>query len=72
MAQKSDYARPLRQIETFRSFEEGLKLDKSARGQIKKKKKKLKARGFDRVLVIISGWPHLGYDRQHPVSLPPP
>ena len=32
----------------------------------------LKARGFDRVLVFISGWPHLGYDRQHPDSLPPP
>lgn len=32
----------------------------------------LKARGFDNVLVFISGWPHLGYDRQHPDSLPPP
>jgi len=32
----------------------------------------LKSRGFDRVLVLISGWPHLGYDRQHPDSLPPP
>jgi hypothetical protein len=32
----------------------------------------LKSRGFDRVLVFISGWPHLGYDRQHPDSLPPP
>jgi Family of unknown function (DUF5696) len=32
----------------------------------------LKARGFDSVLVFISGWPHLGYDRQHPDSLPPP
>jgi hypothetical protein len=32
----------------------------------------LKMRGFDRVLVFISGWPHLGYDRQHPDSLPPP
>ena len=32
----------------------------------------LKARGFDHVLVFISGWPHLGYDRQHPDSLPPP
>ena len=32
----------------------------------------LKARGHDRVLVFISGWPHLGYDRQHPDQLPPP
>ena len=34
--------------------------------------KELKARGHERVLVFISGWPHLGYDRQHPDSLPPP
>jgi hypothetical protein len=34
--------------------------------------RELKARGFDHVLVFISGWPHLGYDRQHPDSLPPP
>lgn len=32
----------------------------------------LKAAGFDKTLVYISGWPHLGYDRQHPDSLPPP
>ena len=32
----------------------------------------LKARGHERVLVFVSGWPHLGYDRQHPDSLPPP
>jgi hypothetical protein len=32
----------------------------------------LKARGVDRTLVFISGWPHLGYDRQHPDPLPPP
>ncbi|HXT10242.1 MAG TPA: DUF5696 domain-containing protein [Candidatus Angelobacter sp.] len=32
----------------------------------------LKARGIDRTLVFISGWPHLGYDRQHPDPLPPP
>ena len=31
----------------------------------------LKARGNERVLVFVSGWPHLGYDRQHPDSLPP-
>jgi hypothetical protein len=32
----------------------------------------LKAKGFDRLLVMVSGWPHLGYDRQHPDPLPPP
>lgn len=32
----------------------------------------LKASGVDHLLVFISGWPHLGYDRQHPDSLPPP
>lgn len=32
----------------------------------------LKLRGYDHVLVFVSGWPHLGYDRQHPDSLPPP
>ena len=32
----------------------------------------LKAKGVDRLLVFISAWPHLGYDRQHPDSLPPP
>ena len=34
--------------------------------------RELKARGNERVLVYVSGWPHLGYDRQHPDSLPPP
>jgi hypothetical protein len=34
--------------------------------------RELKANGVDRVLVFVSGWPHLGYDRQHPDSLPPP
>ena len=34
--------------------------------------RELKAREHERVLVFISGWPHLGYDRQHPDSLPPP
>src|SRR6185369_15630160 len=28
--------------------------------------------GFDRLLVVVSGWPHLGYDRQHPDPFPPP
>jgi len=32
----------------------------------------LKAAGIDKTLVIISGWAHLGYDRQHPDPLPPP
>ena len=34
--------------------------------------RELKAKGLARVLVFVSGWPHLGYDRQHPDSLPPP
>src|SRR5262249_37017307 len=34
--------------------------------------RELKASGVDRVLVFVSGWPHLGYDRQPPASLPPP
>jgi hypothetical protein len=33
--------------------------------------RELKSKGFDRVLVLVAGWPHLGYDRQHPDSLPP-
>jgi hypothetical protein len=32
----------------------------------------LKAGGIDKTLVYVSGWAHLGYDRQHPDSLPPP
>lgn len=34
--------------------------------------RELKARGNNRVLVYVSGWPRLGYDRQHPDPLPPP
>jgi hypothetical protein len=34
--------------------------------------RELKASGVGRALVFVSGWPHLGYDRQHPDSLPPP
>jgi hypothetical protein len=34
--------------------------------------RELKTKGMERVLVFVSGWPHLGYDRQHPDSLPPP
>jgi hypothetical protein len=37
-----------------------------------KQLRELKARGVTQVLVFISGWPHLGYDRQHPDPLPPP
>jgi hypothetical protein len=33
--------------------------------------RKLKAAGFDRLNVSISGWPNQGYDRQHPDGLPP-
>jgi hypothetical protein len=32
----------------------------------------LKAKGLDRLHVCLTGWPHLGYDRQHPDELPPP
>jgi hypothetical protein len=34
--------------------------------------RELKSKGMERMLVFVSGWPHLGYDRQHPDSLPPP
>jgi Family of unknown function (DUF5696) len=34
--------------------------------------RQLKAKGVDRALILISGWPRLGYDRQHPDPLPPP
>lgn len=37
-----------------------------------KQLRELKARGIERALVYVSGWPHLGYDRQHPDPLPPP
>jgi len=36
-----------------------------------KQLREMKARGIDRTLVFVSGWPHLGYDRQHPDPLPP-
>lgn len=32
----------------------------------------LKAKGVNRLLVMGSGWAHLGYDRQHPDPFPPP
>jgi hypothetical protein len=31
----------------------------------------LKAQGFDRFHICLTGWPFLGYDRQHPDILPP-
>ncbi|HUB68121.1 MAG TPA: DUF5696 domain-containing protein [Candidatus Methylacidiphilales bacterium] len=31
----------------------------------------LKAAGFPHALAVVSGWAHLGYDRQHPDPLPP-
>ena len=34
--------------------------------------RELKTRGIDRPHVCLTGWPHLGYDRQHPDELPPP
>ncbi len=33
--------------------------------------RQLKARGFERLNVTLSGWPNQGYDRQHPDGLPP-
>lgn len=33
--------------------------------------RKFKEQGLDRLTVVLTGWPHLGYDRQHPDELPP-
>lgn len=33
--------------------------------------KALKAKGIDRLHVVLTGWPTLGYDRQHPDGWPP-
>jgi hypothetical protein len=33
--------------------------------------RKLKSQGLDRLTVVLTGWPKLGYDRQHPDVLPP-
>ncbi len=33
--------------------------------------RQFKAQGLDRLSVVLTGWPHLGYDRQHPDELPP-
>src|SRR5215813_7775077 len=34
--------------------------------------RELRAKGVERLHVVLTGWPHLGYDRQHPDELPPP
>jgi hypothetical protein len=31
----------------------------------------LKAKGVDRLMVVLTGWPYMGYDRQHPDAFPP-
>lgn len=33
--------------------------------------RELKSQGFERFHVCLTGWPYLGYDRQHPDVLPP-
>lgn len=33
--------------------------------------RQLKSNGLDRLTVVLTGWPRLGYDRQHPDVLPP-
>ncbi len=33
--------------------------------------RQFKAEGLDRLCVVLTGWPRLGYDRQHPDELPP-
>ena len=33
--------------------------------------RELKQKGVDRLHVCLTGWPYLGYDRQHPDELPP-
>lgn len=33
--------------------------------------RELKSNGLDRLTVVLTGWPRLGYDRQHPNVLPP-
>lgn len=31
----------------------------------------LKAKGYDDLIVTVTGWPHFGYDHQHPDAFPP-
>jgi len=33
--------------------------------------RRFKEMGLDRLTVVLTGWPNLGYDRQHPDELPP-
>ena len=33
--------------------------------------RELKAKGLDRFHVVLTGWPRMGYDREHPDGLPP-
>src|SRR6185295_6879609 len=33
--------------------------------------RQLKSNGLDHLAVVLTGWPRLGYDRQHPDVLPP-
>ena len=33
--------------------------------------RQIKSNGLDRLTVVLTGWPRLGYDRQHPDVLPP-
>ena len=33
--------------------------------------RRCKAGGIDRLTVVLTGWPRLGYDREHPDVLPP-
>jgi hypothetical protein len=33
--------------------------------------RQFRAQGIDRLNVVLTGWPHKGYDRQHPDELPP-
>ena len=32
---------------------------------------RIKAQGFDHLTIALTGWPRMGYDRQHPDELPP-
>jgi hypothetical protein len=33
--------------------------------------RQLKTQGLERLCVVMTGWPHAGYDREHPDELPP-
>jgi len=40
-------------------------------GERAKQLRELKAKGFNDLIVTVSGWSHLGYDHQHPDPFPP-